>query len=137
MVGEFGSAFGMALFLAFFVKAALDRVAGLIRAKWPTVDLSLPFGVAGIVLGGTLGWLAQINVLEGLPLNPLLGRVLTAIAVGLGVEFLNDVLATVQGRRGSDVIVQPGAPATPRVIGLDAEPQVMRVRRIGPPVRGW
>ncbi len=135
---ELGGAFGMALFLAFFVKAALDRVAGLIRAKLPQADLALPFGVAGIVLGGALGWLAGINVLEGLPLNPLLGRVLTAIAVGLGVEFLNDVLATVQGRRGSDVIVTPGAAAAPRVIGMEEDaPGVMRVRRIGPPVRGW
>lgn len=125
----------MALFLAVFVKAALDRVASLVRARWPEADLGLPFGVAAIVLGGVLGWLAGINVLEGLPLDPVLGRVLTAIAVGLGVEFLNDVLATVQGRRGSDVVVEPAAPA--EVMGIAGEARVLRVRRIGPARRGW
>jgi hypothetical protein len=94
------SALAVAGFLAFFVKAALDRVATLVRVQWPAADLSLPLGVAAIAIGGGLGWLAQVNVLAGLPLDPLLGRVLTAVAIGLGVEFLNDVLTVVQGRSG-------------------------------------
>lgn len=144
MTGELGGAIGIALFLAFFVKAALDRVATVIRAKWPTADLGVPFGIAGFALGGALGWLANVNVLASIPIDPLLGRALTAIAVGLGVEFLNDVLATVQGRRGTDVIVSSAGAAQLRVVGLDAAeepdgnaPEVLRVRRIGPPVRGW
>lgn len=154
MAGDFGSSgvnsVTIALFIAFFVKAGLDRVAAVLRARWPEVELGLPFGIAAMVLGGGLGWLANINALAALPLDPTLGRALTAVAVGLGVEFLNDVLAVVQGRRVDAVLAETAEPAArARALGWQPEgadtagmpdaPDIVtfRVRRIGPPVRGW
>lgn len=134
MVGDVGSAIATAVFLAVFVKAALDKLAALIRGQWPGVDLGLPFGVLAMLLGGGLGWLAGVNVFVGLPFDPLLGRVLTAIAIGLGTEFLNDVTAIAQGRQSilGDV-VESGAEL--RASATD-EP-LPRLVCVGPKVRGW
>jgi hypothetical protein len=125
-----GGALGLALFIAFFVKAALDKVAGMVRAKWPMADLALPFGVAAIVAGGLLSWFAQVNVFAAVPIDPTLGRILTAVAVGLGVEFLNDVTAIAQGRRSA-----LGELAEVEERGIDEEPEF--VMGLGPKVRGW
>lgn len=128
---EIGVALGLAMFLAVFVKAALDKVAGLVRAKWPTADLALPFGIVAILAGGLLAWFAQLNVFAMLPIAPLLGRVLTAIAVGLGAEFLNDVTAIAQGRRS----IFDGELLEVDARAVNNEPEY--VMRLGPRVRGW
>lgn len=90
-----------AIFVAIFVKAALDKVAVLVRSILKSPGLELPWLAAvAVVLGGVLSWFLQLNVFLTWVPDPLIGRLLTAVAVGLGVDFLNDMLAVSQGRTG-------------------------------------
>lgn len=83
----------IALFLSVVVRSFLDYIAEPIRTKFPTLDLWW-FNYLAIVVGGVVGWLANINLFAGYFDNVLLGRVLTALLVGGGAKLINDAFAT-------------------------------------------
>lgn len=120
-------AVAIALFVAMFVKAALDALADIVRTvtKKPDLDLSW-FVVLALVIGAALSWILSINVF-GFLTNELVGRVLTALATGFGVSFLNTVLAPAQNRTLAGLVQSLKTSVTRGV----SEP----VQR--PRVRGW
>jgi hypothetical protein len=89
----------VAVFVAVFVKAALDVLARTIREAVGRPELELRW-LALVAIGGgaALAWVLKLNVFAFLG-EPWVGRGLTALAVGLGADFLNDMLAIPQGRR--------------------------------------
>jgi hypothetical protein len=87
-----------AIFVGLFVKAALDQLGDLIRKAINQPDYPLPWlALVALVLGGGLSYLLGINVFPIVG-NALVGRIMTAVAVGFGVDFLNGMLAAVQNR---------------------------------------
>lgn len=84
----------IALFLSVVVRSFLDYIAEPIRTKFPTLDLWW-FNYLAIVLGGVIGWLAELNLFAGYFGNIVLGRIMTALLIGGGAKLINDVFATV------------------------------------------
>ncbi len=126
----------IALFLAMFVKAALDALADIVRTvtKKPDLDLSW-FIVLALVFGAGLSWILSLNVFEFLR-NPFVGRILTALATGFGVSFLNTVLAPAQNRTLAGLVASLTARKTPTAVtrgGSDYSAVVAPPFRI----RGW
>ena len=104
----------VALFLSVVVRSFLDYIAEPIRAKFPTLDLWW-FNYLAIVVGGVIGWLAEINLFAGYFGNVALGRIMTALLIGGGAKLINDAFAT--------------APALPPVTrnarGLDVDSETL------------
>ncbi len=46
----------------------------------------------GLVIGGALGWFTGLNAFPVFVEAPLIGRVLTALVIGLGPSFIWDLL---------------------------------------------
>lgn len=117
--GEVGVMIMVAVFCAIFVKAALDKVAQVLRQvlKQPDAELSW-LALVAIAAGAALSWFLGLNVFPFIA-NPLIGQILTAVAVGLGADFLNEMMTTTQGRAE--------AFAEPRALVVGSRPRV----------RGW
>jgi hypothetical protein len=105
-----------AIFLAVFVKAALDRIADMIRSAIGQPEADIPWlALVAFGVGGCIAYLLGLNVF-GVIANELVGRILTAVAVGGGIEFLNSMLAQVQNRNGEQAVRSGRAIAAGRVL---------------------
>ena len=83
----------VAIFLTVITNRVIEAVVQPLKKRFPAVDFWWLVYVAWIV-GGLLAWLANINLLTALVpgLDPLAGRVLTAVVVGGGSNLLADIL---------------------------------------------
>lgn len=84
-------ALGAALVAAFVVMKLVDAIVRplWVRAKLDTFWLAY----VALIIGGALGWFTGINALPVFGIAPLVGRVLTCLAIGLGPSFLHDLVA--------------------------------------------
>lgn len=81
-----------AFFLALVTNQVVDGLAEPLRQKWPDLDLWFLVYVTW-VLGGVLAYLANINLFAELvpSLDPLAGRLLTAVVTGGGSRLLHSI----------------------------------------------
>jgi hypothetical protein len=79
-------------FLALVTERIVAAIVAPVKQKWPDVDLWWLIYVAWL-LGGVLAYAAGINLLLTLvpTLDPLFGRILTAIVVGGGANLIHDI----------------------------------------------
>jgi len=47
--------------------------------------------LVSLLTGAAIGWFADINLLSDVVVNALLGRILTAVAIGGGASLIHDV----------------------------------------------
>ena len=82
----------VAILLAVCNKALIDYLFAPIRKKYPDLDLWFVLYVA-FVTGGVIGFLANVNLFEGVApgLEGIYGRILTACVVGGGSSLIHDV----------------------------------------------
>lgn len=98
----------VALFLALVTNRIIQALVEPVKLKWPSVDLWWLIYVSW-VFGGVLAWLANINLFTGvLPqLDPLTGRVLTAIVTGGGANLIADVVGYLKTGASQIIDVTP------------------------------
>lgn len=87
---------GSAVLVALVVKTLLDRVAEPLRTKFPQLDLWW-FDWVALLLGGVVAWFAGFNLFAAHFSNEVLGRILTACAVGGGANVLNQLFSNAGG----------------------------------------
>jgi len=84
-------AFILMQFINALVKPAIEIVNMAIR-KEPVAEAIIrlwPLYVT-VLIGGSLGWFTEYNLLPAFN-PPIIGRVLTAIGIGLGPSFIYDL----------------------------------------------
>lgn len=47
---------------------------------------------ASIILGALIGWATGLNAFPVFPVYPLVGRILTCLAIGAGPSFIHDLI---------------------------------------------
>lgn len=98
--------FAVALLLMLTVKTILDGIVSPIKKQYPAANLWW-FDYVAWVLGAVVVWFAPLNMFEAAGIDPLLGRILTALAVGGGADVLNIILKAIQGN-GPLFMAAPG-----------------------------
>jgi uncharacterized BrkB/YihY/UPF0761 family membrane protein len=98
----------VALFLSLVTNRIIQALVEPVKLKWPSLDLWWLIYV-GWGLGGLLAWLANINLFTGvLPqLDPLAGRVLTAVVTGGGANLIADVVGYLKTGASQIIDVTP------------------------------
>ncbi len=82
---------GAAIVAAFVVMKLVDAI---VKPAWERAKLdSFWLLYVALVIGGGLGWFTGLNALPVFGEQPLVGRVLTCLLVGLGPSFIHDLVA--------------------------------------------
>lgn len=83
--------FAVAVLLAVVNRSIVEYLAAPIRVRFPKFDLWFLVYVS-FVIGGLIGWVADINLFAGIESMPVtVGRILTAACIGGGANLLHDV----------------------------------------------
>jgi hypothetical protein len=104
------------LFAALFLSVVANRLIEALKApiiqKYPNLDLWWLIYVSWVV-GAALAWLAQINLFALLipNLDPLAGRILSAIVIGGGSNLINDIFS-----KASPAVMTTIIPTTDRPV---------------------
>jgi hypothetical protein len=82
----------IAIFLSVVANRIIEAIAQPVKLKFPALDLWWLIYVSWGV-GGLLAWFAGVNLFTALvpSLDPMIGRVLTAVVVGGGSNLLADL----------------------------------------------
>lgn len=86
----------IAIFLATANKALVDWITGPLKARYPNIDwwwLVYVTAATGIVLG----WLSEVNLFAEFMPDVLIGRILTALVVGAGASFIQELFGSSGG----------------------------------------
>ena len=85
----------VAIFLSVANNRIIEAVAAPIRKQFPQLSLWWLIYVAWAT-GGVLAWLSGVNLFAAIvpTLDPLAGRILTAVVVGGGSNLLADLFQT-------------------------------------------
>jgi hypothetical protein len=82
----------LALFLAFVAEVLVEHLVGKpleaatpLLPRWWLIYVSL-------VVGAALGWFFEANLFTALVVNPVVGRVVTAVLIGGGTQLLHKVI---------------------------------------------
>jgi len=79
----------LAISLSLLAQQLIEAIVRPIKIKKPTLDLWWLIYVTWVV-GSGLAWLAQLNLLPGV-MDPLAGRIITAVVVGGGSQLISSV----------------------------------------------
>jgi hypothetical protein len=80
----------VALFLALVSNRVVAGLVAPVRQKWPELDMWWLIYVSWVI-GGLLGWLAEVNLFAAYLPNELAGRVLSAVVIGGGANMIYDI----------------------------------------------
>lgn len=118
--------------LSLITERIVAALVAPIKQRWP--DLNLWWLLyPSWVLGGLIAYFANINLLAELVpnLDPLLGRVLTAVIVGGGANLLHDLFANMPTTRITATSASAGTMTA--TVRTDAEPGQPRITTTPPP----
>jgi len=82
---------GAAIVAAFVVMKLVDA---LVRPIWDRFELDTFWLMyVALVIGAGLGWFTGINALPVFGVEPVVGRILTCLLIGLGPSFIHDLVS--------------------------------------------
>lgn len=81
---------GAAIVAAFVVRQLIEALVKPVWTRYQLDSFWLLYVALGI--GAPLAWFTGLNALPVFGLAPVVGRVLTCLAVGLGPSFLHDLI---------------------------------------------
>ena len=88
-------AFEAVISLAFVSWLAMRMSEEIFKPIWTKLNLDLfYFKYLAMVVGAVFGWFTGLNAFSVFPVevSPLFGRIISCVAVGLGPNFLWDIL---------------------------------------------
>ena len=80
----------VALFLSVLTNRVVEAFVAPLKKRYPDFDMWWLVYVAWIV-GGFVGWLANVNLFVAYIPSELAGRVMTAVVIGGGANLINDI----------------------------------------------